>query len=234
MPGFDQVPFGDLQALEAAITPETGGILLEPVQGEGGIIPAPEDYLCQVRKIADAHGLLLFFDEIQTGMGRTGKLFAYENCCAVPDILASAKGLGGGFPIGACLATQHAASGMTYGTHGSTYGGNPLGTHIAGVVLDEVLKPGFLANVKARGEQLGSGLLQLTGDVFPTVRGVGLMQGMVCRDNNMDVATALIERGLLVIPAGGNVIRFIPPLIVTEDDVNTALSIVADYRQSVL
>jgi acetylornithine/N-succinyldiaminopimelate aminotransferase len=242
MPGFDQVPYGDLAALQAAITPETAGILLEPIQGEGGIIPAPADYLRQVRDLADAHGILLFFDEIQTGIGRTGTLFAYEQTGVAPDILASAKGLGGGFPVGACLATKHAASGMGYGLHGSTYGGNPLAMAVGRAVLEEVLQPGFLAHVQARGDQLGAGLAALVQapdrandpGAFTATRGHGLMRGLVCRDNNMDVARDLLARGLLVIPAGGNVIRLLPPLIVTEADVAAALQILTDYSQTVM
>jgi acetylornithine/N-succinyldiaminopimelate aminotransferase len=232
MPGFDQVPYGDLAALRVAITPETAGILLEPIQGEGGIVPAPAQYLQQVRALADEHGILLFFDEIQTGIGRTGTLFAYEQSGVMPDVLASAKGLGGGFPVGACLATKHAASGMGYGLHGSTYGGNPLAMAIALAVLDEILAPGFLPEVVRKGKHLATGLAQLVGDVFSATRGHGLMRGLVCRDPNMDVARALMERGLLVIPAGGNVIRIIPPLIVSDTEIDAALMILSDYAHN--
>ena len=229
MPGFDQVPYGDIAALQAAITPETAGILLEPVQGEGGIIPAPAHYLPAVRELANQHGILLFFDEIQTGIGRTGTLFAYEQTGITPDILASAKGLGGGFPVGACLATRHAASGMGYGLHGSTYGGTPLAMTVASAVLDEILSPGFLADVARKGAYLGAQLERLVGGAFTATRGQGLMRGLVCRDTNMDVARALLDRGLLVIPAGGNVIRLLPPLIVQTAEIDEAVAILAAY-----
>lgn len=232
MPGFSQVPFGDLAALEQAITPETAAILLEPIQGEGGIFPARLDYLKAVRELCNRHGLLLFFDEIQTGVGRTGTFYAYQQCGVAPDILASAKGLGGGFPLGACLATKHAALGMTYGMHGSTYGGNPLAMAIGNAVLDVVLAPGFLDQVRQRGQQLWEGLQSLTGRAFTATRGVGLMQGLVCRDNNMDVAKSLLQRGLLVIPAGNNVIRLLPPLVVTAAEIDEALNILSDHDAS--
>ena len=232
MPGFDQVPYGDIAALRAAITPETAGILLEPIQGEGGIVPAPAQYLQAVRNLADQHGILLFFDEIQTGIGRTGTLFAYEQTGIAPDILASAKGLGGGFPVGACLATRHAASGMGYGLHGSTYGGNPLAMAVASAVLDEILRPGFLEDIARKGDYLAAGLDHLVGGAFTATRGHGLMRGLVCRDNNMDVARALLEQGLLVIPAGGNVIRLLPPLIVSTADIDAALAILAACSQN--
>jgi acetylornithine/N-succinyldiaminopimelate aminotransferase len=235
MPGFDQVPYGDLAALAASITPATAGILLEPIQGEGGIIPAPARYLQEVHALADQHGVLLFLDEIQTGIGRTGTLFAHEQSGITPDILASAKGLGGGFPVGVCLATRHAASGMGYGLHGSTYGGNPLAMAVTEAVLTEVLTPGFFDHVTARGKQLAAGLKALVGNgggAFTATRGHGLMRGLVCRDTPMDVARDLLARGLLVIPAGGNVIRLIPPLIVTADEIDEALACLADYARA--
>ncbi|MFN8693197.1 MAG: aspartate aminotransferase family protein [Holosporales bacterium] len=228
--GFDHVPYGDIEALKAAITPATAGILLEPIQGEGGIFPASLDYLRAVRALCDERGVLLFFDEIQSGIGRTGKLFAHEWAGIKPDVLASAKGLGGGFPVGACLMTRGAARGMTSGTHGSTFGGNPLAMAVGAAVLHEILAPGFLARVDSVARLLWRELVQLVKDApqtFSAVRGAGLMLGLECAAPhvNRDIADALLAEGLLVIPAGANVIRLIPPLIITDADVAHAIKI---------
>jgi acetylornithine/N-succinyldiaminopimelate aminotransferase len=228
--GFDQVAFGNLNEMRAAITPETAGIVIEPVQGEGGIRPVDPEYLRQLRAIADEFGLLLMFDEVQCGIGRTGKLFAYEHSGVAPDVLASAKGLGGGFPIGACLATEAAATGMTAGSHGSTFGGNPLAMAIGNAVLDVVLAKGFLENVSAVAKHFRAGLEKLVtkrSDVFNDVRGLGLMLGIKCKGEgqNGEVVKAAMARGLLTVPAGDNVVRLVPPLVITPKDADEAIAI---------
>ena len=227
--GFDHVGFGNLNETRAAITDETAGILIEPVQGEGGIRPAQEDYLQGLRAIADEYGLLLFFDEVQCGMGRTGKLFAHEWAGVAPDVMAVAKGIGGGFPVGACLTTERAARGMTAGTHGSTYGGNPLAMAVANTVLDVMLADGFLDHVLEMGDLLVAGLQRLVEahpGVLADVRGRGLMVGLVCVDDPKPLIDGLLENGLLTVLAGGNVVRMLPPLIVDERHIDEALDIV--------
>lgn len=224
--GFDQVPFGDFAALEKAIGPETAGILIEPVQGEGGIRPVPAEDLRRLRALCDAHGLLLLFDEVQTGVGRTGKLFAHEWAGVTPDIMAIAKGIGGGFPIGACLATEAAAVGMTAGTHGSTFGGNPLGTAVANAVLDVVLAPGFLDGVQQRAlvlKQKLAGLKDSHPSIIEDIRGTGLMMGIKCKVPNTAFQAAALEQHLLTIGAGDNVVRLLPPLVVTDADITEAV-----------
>jgi acetylornithine/N-succinyldiaminopimelate aminotransferase len=224
--GFDQVAFGSLGAARAAIGPETAGILVEPVQGEGGIRPAPHDFLRGLRTLCDEHGLLLVYDEVQTGIGRTGKLFAYEWSGVAPDIMAIAKGIGGGFPLGACLATERAARGMTAGTHGSTFGGNPLATAVGNAVLDVVLAPGFLDSVQKRALALKQRLAELKDshpDVIEDIRGAGLMMGIKCRVANTEFQAAALDQHLLTIGAGDNVVRLLPPLIVTDADIVEAM-----------
>jgi acetylornithine/N-succinyldiaminopimelate aminotransferase len=224
--GFDQVPFGDHEALKAAIGPATAGILIEPVQGEGGIRPVPPQCLRGLRELCDANGLLLIYDEVQCGIGRTGKLFAYEWSGAAPDIMAVAKGIGGGFPMGACLATEKAAQGMTAGTHGSTFGGNPLATAVGNAVLDVILAPGFLEAVQQRALTLKQKLASLKDRhpaVIEEVRGQGLMVGIKCRLPNTALQQAALDQHLLVIGAGDNVVRLLPPLIVTDADVAEAV-----------
>ncbi|MFO1131038.1 MAG: aspartate aminotransferase family protein [Hyphomicrobiales bacterium] len=224
--GFDQVPFGDFAALEKAIGPETAGILIEPVQGEGGIRPVPAQDLKRLRALCDAHGLLLLFDEVQTGVGRTGKLFAHEWAGVTPDIMAIAKGIGGGFPIGACLATEKAAVGMTAGTHGSTFGGNPLGTAVANAVLDVVLAPGFLDGVQQRAivlKQKLAGLKDSHPSIIEDIRGTGLMMGIKCKVPNTAFQAAALDQHLLTIGAGDNVVRLLPPLVVTDQDITEAV-----------
>ena len=224
--GFDQVPLGDRKALEAAITPETAAILIEPIQGEGGIRPVPLEDLRYLRQLCDERGLLLIFDEIQTGMGRTGRFLAHEWSGIAPDIAALAKGLGAGFPVGACLATREAAAGMTAGTHGTTFGGNPLAMAVAAAVLDIVLGEGFLEHVRATGLRLKQKLAAVVDshqDAVEGIRGEGLMLGVKCRLPNGDVAAAARAEGLLLVPAGDNVVRLLPPLIISEADVDEAV-----------
>ncbi|MBF0353857.1 MAG: aspartate aminotransferase family protein [Alphaproteobacteria bacterium] len=220
--GFDHVPFGNMNALRNAIGPQTAAIVVEPVQGEGGVRPAEADYLKKLRLAADEFGLLLVFDEVQTGMGRTGSLFAYEQASVAPDIMALAKGLGGGFPIGACLASEKAAQGMTAGTHGSTFGGNPLAMAVAETVLDVMLEPGFLAGVADKGRFLAARLAELVKKhpaSLTSARGLGLLQGLVCIRPNSEVVEACYQQGLLTVMAGDNVVRVLPPLIVTESEI---------------
>jgi len=227
--GFDQVAFGNLNEMRAAITDETAAILVEPIQGEGGINYAEAEYFKRLREAADEFGILLFIDEVQTGIGRTGKLFAHEWSEIQPDVVAVAKGLGGGFPVGACLANEKATSAMAPGTHGSTYGGNPLASAAANAVLDIVLGDGFLDHVQKMGAYLQNQLAALSTkhDFLGEVRGKGLLVGIVCDDSvvNLDVVKAAEELGLLTVPAGGNVVRIIPPLIVTEAEIDEGLAL---------
>ncbi|MGL4243004.1 MAG: aspartate aminotransferase family protein [Beijerinckiaceae bacterium] len=225
-PGFDQVPFGDHKALEAAITPETAAILVEPVQGEGGIRVLPTQCLRGLRELCDKHGLLLIFDEVQSGVGRTGKLFAHEWSGITPDIMAVAKGIGGGFPMGAFMATSEAAKGMTAGTHGSTYGGNPLAMAVGNALLDIVSDPAFLAKVERTALLMKQRLAELK-DRYPSViaeiRGKGLLMGIRTVVPNTDLVAELREQEMLTIGAGDNVVRLLPPLIIDEDDVAEAM-----------
>ena len=224
--GFDQVPFGDIEAVKAAITEATAGMLIEPIQGEGGIRPVPNEFLRALRSLCDEHGLLLLFDEVQCGIGRTGKLFAHEWAGVTPDIMAIAKGIGGGFPLGACLATENAAQGMTAGTHGSTFGGNPLATAVGNAVLDVVMAPGFLEGVQDRSLYLKQKLAALK-DAHPTViediRGFGLMMGIKCKVPNTELQAAAMDEHLLTIGAGDNVVRLLPPLVVADSDIDDAI-----------
>lgn len=231
--GFDQVPFGNLNELRAAITPETAGILVEPIQGEGGIRPFDPEFLKRLRNTADEFGLLLMFDEVQTGIGRTGKLFAHEWSGVTPDVMAIAKGIGGGFPTGACLASEKAAAGMKAGSHGSTFGGNPLAMAAANAVLDIVLANGFMNNVMKQSERLIAGLQKLKGqfpDKISDIRGQGLIVGLKCAEEGANTALVgkLFDAGLLTVPAGDNVVRFIPPLIVSETEIDEALAILGN------
>lgn len=226
--GFDHVAFGNMNELRAALTPQTAAILVEPVQGEGGLVPAPEGYLRALREVADEYGLLLLFDEVQCGMGRTGKLFAYEWTDIVPDVMGLAKGLGGGFPVGAVLASERAAVGMTPGSHGSTFGGNPLAMAAADAVLDVMLEKNFLNSVVNVATLFRSQLEAVVKDfphVFEGVRGAGLMLGLVCREEgkNLDLYNRLQKAGLLSAVAGANVLRFVPPLIIDKSHVDEAI-----------
>ena len=228
MEGFDHVPFGDINAVSAAITRETAAILIEPVQGEGGIRPTPSGFLKDLRKLADEYGILLILDEIQSGMGRTGRLFAHEYEGVEPDIMATAKGIGGGFPLGACLATAKAGKAMTAGSHGSTYGGNPLAMAVGNAVLDVVLGDGFLENVCISADRLRAKMLQLSkthDGIIETVRGRGLMLGLRLHTETASFVTAARENGLLVVPAGDNVVRLLPPLVITREHVDEAFDI---------
>jgi acetylornithine/N-succinyldiaminopimelate aminotransferase len=225
--GFDQVPFDDLRAAEKAITAETAAILLEPVQGEGGIRDFPMQSLKRLRQLCDERGLLLIFDEVQCGIGRTGKLFAYEWAGVEPDLMAIAKGIGGGFPMGACLATDEAAKGMTAGVHGTTFGGNPLAMAVGNAVLDVVLEPGFLDEVNRKALLFKQGLAAVADEypqVIEGIRGSGLMLGLKCAMPNGKVNMALRDQHLLAVPAGDNVIRLLPPLTVTDAEIQDALA----------
>jgi acetylornithine/N-succinyldiaminopimelate aminotransferase len=227
--GFDQVPFGDDAALEAAIGPETAAILVEPIQGEGGIRSMATESLRRMRDLADRHGLLLGFDEIQCGMGRTGKLFAHEWSGVTPDVMAVAKALGNGMPVGACLATAEAAIGMTAGVHGSTYGGNPLAMAAANAVLDVMLDPEFMPRVQRTSSHLKQQLAMVVerdGDIFSELRGQGMMLGLKCKPPNGEVSTAMRARGLLNVVAGDNVVRILPPLTIGPEQVGEAIGMI--------
>ncbi len=227
--GFDHVPFGDHTALETAIGPETAAIMIEPVQGEGGVRTVPPQCLRGLRELCDTHGLLLIFDEVQCGMGRTGKLFAHEWAGIAPDIMAVAKGLGGGFPIGAFLTTAEAAKGMTPGTHGSTFGGNPLATAVGAEVLDIILEPDFLHSVRLKANRLMQGLASLK-DQFPLsveeVRGQGLLVGLKLKPTApaAEAVKAAMSENLLLVAAGDNVVRVLPPLIVTDAEIGDGIA----------
>ncbi len=226
-PGFYQVPFGDMQALKAAITEETAAILIEPIQGEGGIRTVPKEFLQELRTLCDEFGLLLIFDEVQCGVGRTGKLFAHEWSGITPDIMAVAKGIGGGFPLGACLATEEAAAGMVAGTHGSTYGGNPLAMAVGNAVLDVVLADDFLPHVRDVALVFRQGLASLADrfpDVIEEIRGDGLMLGIKAKVPSADLLKAIRAEHLLAVPAGENVIRLLPPLITTAEEAREGLA----------
>jgi len=225
MDGFDQVPFADFDAVVAATGPNTAGILLEPIQGEYGVRVFPEGFLKRLRAHCDAHKLLLILDEVQTGMGRTGQMFAYEHEGIAPDIMALAKGIGGGFPLGACLATENAAKGMTPGTHGSTYGGNPLAVADGAAVLDVLTEPGFLEGVRKTASHFQQHLAMLLSeypDVVTEIRGRGLMLGLKLAIPTPGFLLKLRENGLLAVGATENVIRLVPPLIVDENHLREA------------
>ena len=226
LPGFVHLTFGDLDGVTNAINENTAAILIEPVQGEGGIRPVPDAELKALRQICDDNGLLLILDEVQCGVGRTGKLFAHEWAGITPDIMMVAKGIGGGFPLGAVLSTEEAASGMTAGTHGSTYGGNPLGCAVGCAVIDQVATPAFLEGVNRKAGLLRQKLEGLIADhpeVFEEVRGSGLMLGLKCKPTNIDVVNAGYDNEVITVPAADNVIRLLPPLTLTEDDIAQAM-----------
>jgi acetylornithine/N-succinyldiaminopimelate aminotransferase len=227
MDGFDQVPLGDLEAVRKACGPQTAGILIEPLQGEGGVRSAPHAFFRALRQLCDDNGWLLVFDEVQTGMGRTGDLFAYKRLGVTPDVMPLAKALGGGFPIGACLATSDAASGMTPGSHGSTFGGNPLAVAAANAVLDVMLKPGFFDHVQKMSLLLKQKLASVVDrhpEVLSEVRGEGLLMGVKTVGAPADLVTALRNEKLLTVGAGENVVRFLPPLIVTEAEIDESVA----------
>jgi len=225
--GFKSLPWGDLDAVTAAISPQTAAIMVEPVQGEGGIRPMADADLKALRQIADENDLLLILDEVQCGVGRTGKLFAHEWAGITPDIMMVAKGIGGGFPLGAVLAREEAASGMTAGTHGSTYGGNPLACAVGGKVIEIVSDPDFLDAVRAKSgllRQKLEGLIADNPEVFEEVRGTGLMLGLKCKATNMDVVNAGYAHEVITVPAADNVIRLLPPLTITEAEIDAAIT----------
>ncbi|KPD13758.1 aspartate aminotransferase family protein [Phaeobacter sp. 11ANDIMAR09] len=226
LPGFVHLTFGDMDGLTNAITDQTAAVLIEPVQGEGGIRPVPDAELKALRQICDEAGILLILDEVQCGVGRTGKLFAHEWADITPDIMMVAKGIGGGFPLGAVLATEEAASGMTAGTHGSTYGGNPLGCAVGCAVIEEVMAPGFLADVNRRAglmRQKLEGLIASHPEVFEELRGSGLMLGLKCKAANMDVVQAGYDNAVITVPAADNVIRLLPPLTLSDEEIGEAI-----------
>jgi acetylornithine/N-succinyldiaminopimelate aminotransferase len=219
--GFDQVPFSDLEATKRAITPETGAILIEPIMGEGGVRVVEPAFLRALRELCDRHGMLLMFDEVQTGMGRTGELFAHQRVGVAPDIMALAKALGGGFPVGACLATREAAKGMTAGTHGSTFGGNPLAMSAANAVLDVMLEPEFLDHVRKIGLLFRQRLAEIKDrhpGVIADVRGEGLLVGVQAVVPAGELVDALRAEKMIAVSAGDNVVRLLPPLIISEQE----------------
>ena len=227
--GFDHVPFNNMNALRDAIGPQTAGVLIEPVQGEGGVRPASLDFLRDLRAACDEFGILLGMDEVQCGMGRTGKLFAHEWSGITPDVMSIAKGIAGGFPMGAILATEAAAAILTPGTHGTTFGGNPLACAAANAVLDVMLAPGFLADVDRKARRLWFALVdvcQEQPDVLEEVRGAGLILGLKARVPNMELQQAFMAEGLLTVAAGDNVVRLVPPLVLTDADVDTAVAMI--------
>ncbi|MGR3564811.1 MAG: aspartate aminotransferase family protein [Heliomarina sp.] len=227
LPGFIHLPWGDMDASKAAITDTVGAILVEPVQGEGGIRPMADSDLKALRALCDDHDLLLILDEVQCGMGRTGRLFAHEWAGITPDIMMVAKGIGGGFPLGAVLATEKAASGMSAGSHGSTYGGNPLGCAVGAAVMDEMTAEGFLDEVNRKAglmRQKLEGLVDAHPEVFEEVRGAGLMLGLKCKAVNADVVKAGYDNLLLTVPAADNVIRLLPPLTISDEEIGEAIT----------
>jgi acetylornithine/N-succinyldiaminopimelate aminotransferase len=233
MPGFDQVTLkgdvaADLDAVKKLVGPQTAAIIIEPLQGEGGVRVISPDFLKSLRKLCDDNGLLLIFDEIQTGLGRTGKFFAYDWLGFTPDIMTVAKALGGGFPVGAVLATAEAGKGMTVGTHGTTYGGNPLGMAVGNEAIDMILEPGFLDHVNRIAgylqQQLGA-LVASHPDVFESLRGQGLMLGLKMKSDAGAFIAAARANGLIVLPAGDNVVRLLPPLTLSEDEAKEGLDL---------
>jgi acetylornithine/N-succinyldiaminopimelate aminotransferase len=227
MPGFDQVAFGDLDAVKKAVGPETAAIIIEPVMGEGGVRVVPHAFLRALRKLCDDNGLLLIFDEVQTGIGRTGDLFAYQHTGVIPDIMALAKALGGGFPIGACLATADAAKGMTVGTHGSTFGGNQLAMAAANAVLDVVTSKGFLDKVRQNGLLMKQRLAELKdrhSSVIAEVRGEGLLIGLRMVPPVAEMVDELRNEEMITVAAGDNVVRLLPPLIIGEAEISEAIA----------
>ena len=224
--GFDHVAFDNMNAVRDAIGPDTAAIMIEPVQGEGGIRPASPHFLRELRAIADASGLFLGFDEVQCGMGRTGTLFAHQQAGITPDVMSAAKGIGGGFPLGAVLARAELAQHFTPGTHGTTFGGNPVAAAAGNAVLDVLLEPGFLDAVRARGARLREALDRLVAgnrDIWDSTRGAGLMLGLHCVPPNTDVQGATVAEGLLTVAAGENVLRLVPPLVATDSDCDEAV-----------
>ena len=225
--GFIQIQYNNIEKLTEVVSTKTAALVLEPIQGEGGIIPAQEHFLSQVKKLCVENGILLILDEIQCGVGRTGSLFAYEEYNVKPDIMAIAKGIGGGFPLGACLATERAAQGMTAGTHGSTYGGNPLACAVGSAVLGIINNQEFLNKVKDKSlllKQKLAYLLDQHPDIFEEIRGKGLMMGLKCKILNTDLVNAGYQKGLITVPGGDNTIRLLPPLNITNKEIDLAVT----------
>lgn len=225
--GFDQVPFGDIESVISWIDQSSAAIMLEPIQAEGGVLLPPEGFIRALREVSDDNDILLIVDEVQTGMGRTGRLLAHEWTGVTPDIATLGKGIGGGFPMGACIATQGAAKGMVAGTHGTTFGGNPLAATAGNAVLDVILVDGFLDNVSKVSERLLSRLRDLAkrnDSVIETVRGTGLLVGIKCKKTNIDIVNAMRAKGVLIPPAGDNVVRMLPPLIIGEVEIERAVT----------
>ena len=234
--GFDQVPFNNMNAVRNAIGPATAGIIVEPIQGEGGVRPADMQFLRDLRAVCDEYGLVLGMDEVQSGMGRTGKLFAHEWAGIVPDVMSAAKGIGGRFPLGAVLAKEQYAKALKPGTHGTTFGGNPLACAAGNAVLDVILAPGFLEGVERKGRKLRTELDKLAREfpqVYEDARGMGLLQGLKCVLPQGEVQAACIAEGLMAITAGENVLRLAPPLVVTDADLDEAIAMLRD-RKSVV
>jgi len=229
--GFDNVEWENIDALRAAVTANTAGIVLEPVQGEGGIRPITTEFLQAVRDLCDENDLLLMFDEVQCGLGRSGKLFAHQHLGVTPDIMALAKGLGSGFPVGACLTTEAVAQAMVVGAHGSTFGGNPLAMAVANGVMDLVLEPGLLDEVSRKSDIIKTGLINLIAehsDKLESVHGLGLMLGLKCKVSSADLLAKLRERKILVGTAGNNMLRLLPPLNISDTDIDRAIKLIDD------
>lgn len=229
--GFDQAEHGDLDALAALITDKTAAIVMEPVQGEGGVRPASQEYMSGIRKLCDQHGVLLIHDSVQCGFGRTGKLFTYENYAIEPDIMTLAKGLGGGFPVGACLTNKKVGDAMIFGTHGSTFGGNPMATAVGNATLDLMTADGFLDSVSERGKYLQDGLLDLIKRypaVLDSINGMGLMIGLKCKVENTKVLLGARAKGLLLAKGGNNMVRMLPPLNISTAEADQALNTIAE------
>jgi acetylornithine/N-succinyldiaminopimelate aminotransferase len=235
--GFDQVPFNNMNAVRNAIGPATAGIIVEPIQGEGGVRPADMQFLRDLRAVCDEYGLILGMDEVQSGIGRTGKLFAHEWAGITPDVMSAAKGIGGGFPLGAVLAKEQYAKALKPGTHGTTFGGNPLACAAGNAVLDVVLAPGFLEGVERKGRKLRAELDKLAREfpqVYEDARGMGLLQGLKCVLPQGEVQAACIAEGLMAITAGENVLRLAPPLVVTDADLDEAIAMLRRATRRVL
>ena len=227
LPGFKQLTWGDIASVNEAIDENTAAVIVEPVQGAGGIRPMLDEDLKELRGICDRNGVLLILDEVQCGVGRTGKLFAHEWAGIAPDIMMVAKGIGGGFPLGVVLASEEAASGMVAGTHGSTYGGNPLACTVGLAVINEVSQPEFLEEVRRKSgllRQKLEGLVAAHPDIFEEARGTGLMMGLKCKATNIDVVNAGYQQEILTVPAADNVVRFLPPLTLTDDEISEAIN----------
>mgnify|MGYP000005754994 FL=1 len=233
--GFIQIPFNDCKAIKDSIDENTGGVMIEPIQGEGGVRPANLHFLEQIRKLCDEMGILFFLDEVQCGFGRTGKFFAYEWANFEPDIMAVAKGIGSGFPLGACLSTQDACIGMTKGTHGSTYGGNPLAVAVGKAVIEEMMQKGFFEKVEKIARYLWNKLklLEKNYNEIEEVRGAGLFLGIKTRKNNLEIIKLFTQNGLLTVPADDNIIRLAPPLIILKKEVDEAIDIIEKTLQEI-